>query len=320
MRTLLLMAVGLCAGSLGMSAELRIGIIGCDTSHATAFTETLNNPGAPGHIEGGKVVAAFKGGSPDVQESASRVGQYAQTLRDKYGVKFYDRIEDLCQAVDVILLESVDGRPHLAQVKPVLAARKPVFVDKPLAGSLRDAAEIIQLAKAAKVPLFSSSGLRFAKSTQAVRQGSIGKVVSVETWGPCSVEPHHPELFWYGIHGLEAIYTILGLGCVSVQRGTNAEGKIEVVGLWPDGRCGVFREDKSFHGRAKGEKGEAEAGIFDGYTPLLAEVMKFFQTGVAPVPPEETIELFAFMEAAEASKRQGGAPVRIATILKKNGL
>ena len=320
MKSLSVFLAGLCACWFCAGAELRIGIIGCDTSHVTAFTESLNNPAAAGHVPGGKVVAAFKGGSLDVPESASRVEQYAQTLRDKYGVKFYDRIGDLCLAVDVVLLESVDGRPHLAQIKPVLAAHKPVFVDKPMAGSLRDVAEIFRLAKEAKVPLFSSSGLRFAKSTQAVRQGSVGKVFSVETWGPCSIEPHHPDLFWYGIHGIEAIYTILGPGCRSVQRGTNVSGQIEVTGLWTDGRRGVFQEDKNFHGRAKGEKGEAEAGTFDGYGPLLAEIMKFFQTGIAPVAPEETIEIFAFMEAADESKRQGGAPVDLRDLLKRNGL
>src|SRR2546429_1830504 len=163
------------AGGSSLGAELRIGIIGCDTSHVTAFTETLNNPKAKGHIPGGKVVAAYKGGSPDIPASASRVEGYTKTLQENYEVKIYDRIEDLCQNVDAVLLESVDGRPHLEQVKPVIQAHKPVFIDKPIAGSLRDAIEIFRLAKEANVPLFSASGLRFATSSQAVRRGSIGK-------------------------------------------------------------------------------------------------------------------------------------------------
>jgi len=305
---------------MGLSAaDLRIGIIGCDTSHATAFTETLNNPAAKGHLAGGKVVAAFKGGSPDVEESARRVDQYARTLAEKYGVKFYDRIEDLCQNVDVVLLESVDGRPHLEQVKPVLKARKPVFVDKPMAGSLQDVLEVFRLAREANVPVFSSSALRFATNTQAVHNGSLGKITYAETYGPCELEPHVPDLFWYGVHGVEALYTVMGTGCDTVQRGKTAAGKIEVIGTWRDGRKGIFREDKAFHGLARGEKGEAPVGSFDGYVPLLVEIMKFFQTGVAPVKPEETIEIFAFMEAADASKRLGGAPVKIADILKQHG-
>lgn len=302
------------------AADLRIGIIGCDTSHATAFTECLNNPTAKGHVAGGQVVAALKGGSADIPESATRVEAYAKTLRDKYSVRFYDSIEELCKHVDVVLLESVDGRPHLEQVKPVLQARKPVFIDKPMAASLGEVIEIFRLAKVANVPVFSSSALRFAADTQAVSYGSIGRVTYAETYGPCELEPHHPDLFWYGVHGVEALYTILGKGCQIVQRGTTSEGKIEVVGTWSGDRKGVFREDKKFHGLAKGDKGEASAGSFDGYVPLVVQIMQFFQTGVAPVKPEETIEIFAFMTASDESKRQGGAPIKISDVLKQNGL
>ena len=247
MRTKLCLSVGLIACSVAQGGELRIGIIGCDTSHVTAFTETLNNPDAKNHIPGGKIVAAYKGGSLDILSSASRSEEHAKTLQEKYGVKFYDRIEDLCENVDAVLLESVDGRPHLEQVKPVLKAHKPVFIDKPMAGSLKDVVEIFRLAKEEKVPVFSSSSLRFAKDTVAVQRGSLGKVSYVEAFGPCELESHHPDLFWYGVHGVEALFTVLGTGCEAVQRGTTADGKIEVTGTWSGGRKGVFREDKSFH-------------------------------------------------------------------------
>jgi hypothetical protein len=180
-----------------------------------------------------------------------------------------------------------------------------------MAASLADVLEIFRLAKEAKVPLFSSSSLRFAKDTQAVHNGSIGKVTYAETYGPCELDPHHPDLFWYGVHGVESLFTIMGTGCQKVQRQKTPDGKIEVVGTWSDGRKGVFREDNGFHGLAKGEKGETAAGSFDGYQPLVAAIIKFFQTGVAPVQPEETIQIFAFMEAADESKKQGGAPVKI---------
>jgi len=78
----------------------------------------------------------------------------------------------------------------------------------------------------------------------------------------------------------------------------------------------VFREDKNFHGMAKGEKGEAPAGSFDGYVPLVVEIMRFFQTGIAPVQPKETIEIFAFMEAADANKAKHPA-TKISDVLKK---
>ncbi|HSU53112.1 MAG TPA: Gfo/Idh/MocA family oxidoreductase [Candidatus Dormibacteraeota bacterium] len=294
-----------------VGADIRIGIIGCDTSHVIAFTENLNNPNAKNHVPGAKVVAAFKGGSKDIPSSANRLDEYSTKLKDQYGVNICDTLEQLCREVDAVCLESVDGRPHLEQLKPVIQARKPVFVDKPMAASLADVKEMFNLAKEANVPIFSSSGLRFAKDTQAVHNGSLGKVTYAETYGPRELEPHHPDLFWYGVHGVEALFTIMGPGCQTVQRGTTPDGKIEVIGTWPDGRKGIFREDKTFHGLAKGEKGEAPAGSFDGYVPLVVEIVKFFQTRVAPVKPQETMEIFAFMEAADLSKREGGKVVEL---------
>jgi predicted dehydrogenase len=300
--------------------ELRIGMIGLDTSHATAFTALLNDPKSPDRVSGAKVVAAFKGGSPDVESSWSRVEGYTRELREKYSVTLYDSIEELCRHVDAVMLESVDGRPHLEQAKPVIKARKPLYIDKPMAGSLKDVLEIFRLAKEAGVPVFSSSSLRFGRNTQAVRNGSIGNVLRAETSSPCHLEKTHPDLFWYGIHGVESLFTVMGSGCESVKRGTTSDGRIEVKGTWKGERVGIYREDpKGYGGTAKGEKGESPVGAYDGYHPLVDEVIKFFRTGVAPVAPEETIELFAFMEAADESKRQGGAEVEIVGVLKRAG-
>ena len=297
--------------------DLRLGIIGLDTSHVTAFTESLNNPAAKDHVAGAKIVAAFKGGSPDIAASATRVEGYTATLRDKYGVKICDTIEELCKDVDGVLIESVDGRPHLAQAKIVIAAKKPLYIDKPVAGTLHDALEIFRLAKDAGVPIFTASSLRFGKATQAVRQGSIGKVQSAETSSPAHLEPTHPDLFWYGIHGCESLFTVMGTGCESVQRRTTADGLIEVAGTWTGGRTGIFRESKTYGGVARGEKGEAPAGVFDGYTPLLVEIVKFFQTRQPPVSATESLEIYAFMEAADESKRQGGAMVKLSDVMTK---
>ncbi len=296
---------------------IRIGMIGLDTSHAVAFTKTINDPQAKGHIPGAKVIAAYKGGSPDIESSISRVDGYTKTLQDDYGVEICETIEELCQKVDAVMIESVDGRPHLAQARPVIAAKKPLYIDKPIAGTLSDALAIFRLAKEAEVPIFSSSSLRYAASTQAVRAGSIGKVTHAVASSPASLEAHHPDLFWYGVHGCEALFTVMGTGCESVVRRQTADGKIEVEGTWSGGRTGIFREGKGYSGSAKGEKGEAPIGNFDGYEPLVAQIVTFFQTKQAPVLAEETIELFAFMEAADESKRRAGQRVKISDVLEK---
>jgi hypothetical protein len=304
------------------AAELRIGLIGLDTSHVMAFTQLLNDPTDKNHVPGGKVVAGFKGGSPDIESSRSRVEGYAKDLSEKYGVKVVDSIEALCQEVDVVMLESVDGRPHLDQVRPVFKAGKPVFIDKPVAGSLKDAIEIYRLAKQSKVPCFSSSSYRYYDSLVKLKQTDVGDIRSVISYGPCHLEPHHPDLFWYGVHPAEALFTILGVGCESVTRVTTPDTDV-ITGIWSDGRVGVL------HGLRKGPlphkvivfgtKAAAEQSGGGDYAPLIREIMTFFQTGVAPVSAEETIELFAFMEGADESKRQGGKPVRIADVLKNSG-
>ena len=296
---------------------IRVGIIGLDTSHVVAFTKTMNDPKAKGHVPGAKVIAAYKGGSPDIESSISRVDGYTKTLQEDYAVEIYDSIEELCQNVDAVMLESVDGRPHLAQARPVIAAKKPLYIDKPMAATLADVLEIFRLAKEADVPIFSSSSLRYAKSTQAVRAGSIGKVTHAIASSPAKTEEHHPDLYWYGVHGCEALFTVMGTGCESVIRRQTEDGLIEVEGTWAGGRTGIFREGKGYSGLAKGDKGEAQIGNFDGYEPLVAEIIEFFKTKQAPIPAKETIELFAFMEAADESKRQGGKPVRLTDVIKK---
>ncbi len=297
--------------------DLRLGLIGLDTSHVVAFTKILNDAKHPQHVPGGKVVAAFKGGSPDIPSSRDRVDRYTEMLVSQYGVKLYPSIEAMCKEVDAVLLESVDGRPHLAQAKPVIEAGLPLFIDKPVAGSLKDAVTIFKLAQKRNVPVFTSSSLRYGKTTQEVRKGSLGKVRRCETHSGCSLEPHHPDLFWYGIHGVESLFTVMGPDCVSVKRGKTEDGKIEVVGKWKGGRTGIFREGKGYGGKAIGEKGEAAVGAYDGYAPLVQEIITFFQTGKAPVPANESIAIYAFMEAADESKRRNGAEVKLAEVLEK---
>lgn len=309
--------LGLVCAMIAQGAEIRIGIIGCDTSHATEFTKIINDPGYAGHVPRGRVVAAFKGGSPDVAYSAAHLEEFSRELRETQRVVFYDTIEQLCANVDAVLLESVDGRVHLEQVKPVLRARKPVFIDKPMAASLKDVVEIFRLAREANVPVWSSSSLRFGKATKAVGDGSIGRVSVAEVSGPCEQEPHHPELYWYGVHGVESLFTVLGRGCESVTRITGTNGQLEAIGTWSGGRKGVLRGADVFRGVVRGERGVADVGQFDGYAPLVAEIIKFFQTGVAPVKAEETIEIFAFMEAAAESKRLGGKSVSLSNVLAR---
>jgi hypothetical protein len=274
-------------------------------------------------VPGARVVAAFKGGSPDVESSRTRVDNFAAELRDKWGVEFVNSIEELCQKVDAVLLESVDGRPHLNQVRPVFKAKKRVFIDKPLTASYADAREIVRLSREAGVPFFSSSSLRFGADVQALKKSDKhGGITGAFTFGPENLEPHHPDLFWYGIHAIEMLYTLMGPGCETVTR-VKTESGDTVVGKWKDGRIGAMRgliQGKQDYGAvAFGMKATLATPVpmKSDYRVLLLEVVKFFQTGVPPVPPEETLEIMAFMEAADLSKARGGAPVALTEVTQK---
>lgn len=299
--------------------DLRLGIIGSDTSHVPAFTRLLNDPANPKHIEGAKVVALFKSYSPDIAHSAAHKEDYAKELQEKWGVRIEPSIESLVASVDAVLIESVDGRPHLEQAKAVIAAHKPLFIDKPLAGSLKDAIEIFRLAKAANVPVFTSSSYRFYDSLKEVQKVDVGEIRSVISYGPAHLESTHPDLFWYAIHPTEALFTILGKGCESVTR-TQTESCEVVTGVWKDGRIGILhglRKGPTIHRvMVFGTKMLAEQKVApDDYAPLVREIVTFFQTGVSPVSAEDTLDMFAFMEAADESKRQGGRPVTLAEVL-----
>jgi len=309
----------LSSGPLAADEPLRIGMIGLDTSHCLAFTKILNNADDPKHIPGCRVVLVYPKGSPDIESSTKRVPDYTKKIQEM-GVEVIHDLDAMVQQVDAVLLETNDGRPHLEQIVPALKAGKLVFVDKPIAGSLADCLAIFELAKHYKTSVFSSSSLRFGINTQAVQGGSIGDVTGCDTYSPCSLEQTHPDLFWYGIHGVESLFTVMGPGVETVVR-TQTTDFEQVTGIWDDGRIGTFRGIRSgkggYGGTAFGTKATAPVGSYDGYAPLVVEIVKFFRTGEAPVSAEETTAIYAFMEAADESKRRGFVPVKISEVLDK---
>jgi len=295
------------------AADLRLGIVGTDTSHAPAFAAVFNDPSSSQHVAGARIVAAYRGGSPDLPSSRDRIDNFTAQLRDKFGVEIVGSIAELCARVDGVLLTSVDGRIHLAQAREIIAAGKPMFIDKPLASTLADAREIARLAKAAGVPWFSTSTLRYGVT--ALKAADIS---GVEVWGPGPLEEHHQlDLSWYAIHEAEMLFAILGRGCEEVTRTASADADV-VTCRWSDGRIGTMRALRPyseygaviFHKNPKRQEFEMKT-ITPVAHALDEELIKFFQTRVPPVPNEDTLELIAFLDAAQRSKEAGGQPTRL---------
>ncbi len=297
----------------------RIGIIGLDTSHSVAFAKALNGPNPSPNYTGFTISAAYPRGSADIESSVKRLAGYTEEVK-KLGIDIVGSVDELLNRCDFILLETNDGRPHLEQALQVIKAGKTLFIDKPVAGSLSDAIAIYEAAAKYKVPVFSSSSLRYMETVQEVIKGKIGKVLGADAFSPATLEKTHPDLFWYGIHGVEILFAVMGMGCKEVLRVSSANTDI-VVGSWQDGRTGTFRGTRTgthdYGGTVYGEKGNQVLGPFKGYDNLLDQIITFFRSGVPPVSAEETLEIYTFMEAADESKRSGGKAVLLADVYKK---
>ncbi len=285
-----------------MNAMLRIGIIGCDTSHCSRFAALL------GEDVGCRVVSAYPGAG-----AADRLARFTGELA-ALGVPLRESVAEVAAECDALLLLSSAGGRHLAEFAEGARPGVPVFIDKPLADTSKAVAEIAALAKARGVPLFSSSALRFSRPfTAALREA--GELTGISVAAPAPWLTREEGLFYYGIHGVEMLFTALGSGCRRVHAFSNERFDV-CVGEWADGRLGVFRGnrvgDKSFSAQLHTALGvEVLANALPTheplYVPLLEAMVPFLKTGCTPVPLAETAEVIRFIEAAHESARTGAS-------------
>ncbi|QEL16960.1 Gfo/Idh/MocA family protein [Limnoglobus roseus] len=290
---------------------IRLGILDFDTSHAVEFTKRLNHVGiAEGQwVDGAKVVVGCSGES---KISPERIAGYTEEMK-KLGVPLVDKPTDIIGKVDAVLIEAVDGSVHWERAKPFLEAGLPCFVDKPFACSTEDAKKMIDLAAKKKLPLFSSSSLRYAPEVTAyAADAKHGKVLGCHAHGPASLHDRNPGLFHYGIHAVEILYTLMGPGCERVTC-THQKDVDVATGTWKDGRVATVRGNRTGGGSygftAYAENGPQAVTVGTGviYRELLKKVVETFQTGKAPLDVAVTLEIVAFIEAANASAANHGA-------------
>ena len=299
------------------SNDVRIGLIGLDTSHVSAFSRVCNDAKDPEHIVGARIVAGYPGGSKDFELSSSRVEGFTTELREKHAVQIVDSPEAVAEASEIIFISAVDGRTHLDFVKRVAKYKRPIFIDKPIAVSLSDAKEIFRIAGEAGVPLMSCSSLRYAEPLQqalTAAPGNLGPIVGCDVFGPMAIQPTQPGLFWYGVHGVEMINRILGTGCAEVKATANDDCDL-VTAVWNDGRMASYRGMRKGHHKfgvvLHGEKGpqyiDPSAGKTTYYTCLLHAILRSLPAGKSDIRPEDTLEIVRFIEAANESRETGRA-------------
>ena len=227
--------------------------------------------------------------------------------------------EDLIAKADVICLETNDGREHLWQAEKCFKAKKRVFIDKPIAQDYPHAKAICDLGRKYGAEYFSTSTLRYADANAAARASGTN-FVSCIFFAPSPVETQgtHSRYVWYGIHAFETAMTVMGRGARSVRAYTAGINDFVTI-TWADGRVANLKLDQkcwNYGGYAFPLEGEPVPLCGPkGYGPMLkGAILPFFRTGIVPVPHEQTLEIFAIMDAAAKSHAEGGREVAIVEI------
>lgn len=293
---------------------VKIGFIGLDTSHVEAFARLLMRSDDPNHVTGGRVVAAYPGGSADFPLSINRVEGFTRTLQEDYAVRIVPSPEAVAEQVDLIFIASVDGRVHREQFQRIVPFGKPVFIDKPLATRVEDAEAIVRLAAEAGIPVMSCSSLRYAQPL--VDLLSKCTPIGVDVFGPMALEPTQSGFFWYGIHGIEMIVRALGPGCRRLRVLSNESGDL-LAAEWRDGRLATYRGLRGPHPKFGAVVHEAGAAHFvdasrgrPAYAALLEAILGSLPLGRSDVPTEEMLEVMRITQAANES-RETGAQVEL---------
>ena len=295
---------------------LKVGMVGLDTSHCAAFTRLLHDETSPHHVSGVRVAGAFPGGSKDTAFSYERVEGITQTMQNELGVEIFGSIDELAAGMDAFFLESVDGRQHLEQFRVLVKYGKPVFIDKPLACSTDEAAEIAALATRTETPVMTASSIRFGQGISGLRAEGE-KVWACEAFGPMQFPADYPPYFWYGIHSAEVLFSYMGKGCKAV-RTLHREQSTLILGEWEDGRVGTVHGTR-FEGGTFGATVFTDKGVKHGlvasdppyYALMLKEVVPFFETGRSPIDLSESLEIVAFLDAATLSGERNGQAVSL---------
>jgi hypothetical protein len=297
-------------------SELKLGVIGLDTSHVEAFIKLLNYEDNEHHVPGARIIGAYPGGSQLCAVSRDRVEKFTDAYRNEHKVRIYDSIEALGKDVDGVLLHSVDGRQHREQFEAVSRFGKPVFIDKPLACSFEDSRRIADLATERGVPLMSCSAIRYGAGVAGLLAADE-RAGSAEVFGPMAILDDYPPYYWYGVHSADVLYSYFGRGCRTAQA-IHTEGTDLLVGLWEDGRIGTVRglrqgawEFGCTLFTKSGAKHSVAAAAPPSYAMLLQKLIPFFQSGQSPIDLEETVEVMAFLEAAETSLAENGRVVEL---------
>ncbi len=291
-----------------MAHELRVGLIGLDTSHAPAFARLLNVVEEKDHVSGARVVAGYPGGTSDMELSRTRVGKFTDKLRDKYGVQILATPEAVAEASDIVFITAVDAREHRGLFERVVRFKRPTFIDKPFTISTADARAIFRQAEEAAVPVMSCSSLRYADGLTEMLKAP-NPVIGCDAFGPMEVIAELPGFFWYGVHIVEIVQRVMGQGCKEVRVAANDDLDL-LTATWSDGRIATLRGIRNAHGKFGVTLHRKDDFDFVNlqqnkrawYANMLEAILKSLPQGKSDVAKDDTLEVIRIIEAANESR------------------
>lgn len=236
------------------------------------------------------------------EESPAPGGKPLETWCREMGIPAEHNLERLVENCDVLcILAPSNPEVHERLAEIPLASGKPVYLDKPFAPDRATAERLFARAERYHTPLFSSSALRFSEEWLAA--GDFRPQFLETRGGGSSFEE-------YGIHQFEMVVSMMGTGIIRLEH--RCCGITDHLNLtFADGRGATLTRHPKLGFSALLTAGDrlldipkASSNMFPN---LIAAMLKFFDTGIAPVPREETIAIAGLVEAsAEALRLPGG--------------
>ncbi|MFA5645841.1 MAG: Gfo/Idh/MocA family oxidoreductase [Candidatus Ratteibacteria bacterium] len=290
-----------------MAGEIRVAVIGLDTSHSVEFPRRMQAPDCPEDqkVSGLRTVSCLTFPTPFQSEEglAARKKQL-----EEWGIKVTTSLEEAVEECDAVMVEINDPAFHLEYFKKVADLGKPIFLDKPLADTMESGKEISKIVAEKSLRMFSASSLRFIPQLgDACRAVPLPQVV--HTYGPLGRAPAGSSIVWYGVHAFEMLQRAMGMGAMSVFTAKDSSGVVCLI-EFSGGRVGVaeLRENNRQYGGDLRSEAKAVPFVADmgrAYSDLLIEIKAFFEGRRVPVSLKETLEIMGMLDAAQRSFESG---------------
>ena len=207
----------------------KIGFLGSDNSHVERFGEILNLEAHPSYWpDSGAQVWAIWGEDPErTREGAANAGIPVVA----------DSPERVVEECDMVFVLPRKASLHLDYARPVLEARRPLFVEKPLTQTPDQARELLALVEDSGVNMTSFSTLRYGSAARLYREGLkvAGPVRYASYIGPATRRNPYGGIAFYAIHAVELMIEFHGADLVSVRAVENPAGRGKI-----QHRCGLL--------------------------------------------------------------------------------